>query len=98
MPLKVAEVSRALAGKFDFEQEREGHGEDHIWYSLVRPGCPEVITKVSKGRRELTRGVETRIAKQLRVPTRTYFQQMVKCTRSRDEYYAFLESISDTAS
>jgi hypothetical protein len=85
MPYRPRDIESVLLNKFDFSRA-EGHSSDHRWFEIRLPGLPCILTKVSQGRRETTRGLESKIARQLRV-RRTFFRGMMDCTNEREDYY-----------
>ena len=89
MPYKPEEVERKLRNKFAFRSAK-GHSVDHHWFELQLLGLPPILTKVSHSRKEIGSTLEGMIARQLRVRTR-YFQGMIDCTNSRNDYYRQVE-------
>jgi len=85
MPIKPKDLERLLVNKFRFSPT-EQHRVDHHWYELQLPGLPVILTKVSHSRKEIGKNLESMIARQLRV-RKAYFQGMVNCTNSREDYY-----------
>ena len=84
MPIKTRELESKLQKKFGFSPS-ETHSKDHRWYELKIPGLPLILTKVSHGISEISSGLESRIARQLRVRT-TFFRGMIECSNNSDSY------------
>jgi hypothetical protein len=84
MPIKTRDLESKLQGKFGFSQSKT-RSKDHRWYEIKIPGLPLIATKVSHGAREISSGLESRIAKQLRVRI-TFFRGMIKCSNNSDAY------------
>ena len=85
MPRKPKEIERLLQSKFGFSPAK-GHSSDHRWYELHLPDLPTILTMVSHSRKEISRGLESAIARQLRV-RKQYFRGMMDCTYNREDYY-----------
>jgi hypothetical protein len=85
MPHKLQKIERLLQNKFGFSPAK-GHSSDHRWYELHLSDLPPILTKVSHSRKELSRGLESAIARQLRV-RKQYFRGMVDCTHNCEDYY-----------
>ena len=85
MPRRAAEIEGLLQHKFGFSRAMQ-HGSDHRWYELRLEGLPRILTMVSHGRGEIGPVVLGRMARQLRVRG-PFFDGMMSCTRSREEYY-----------
>ncbi len=86
MPIRTNELVQRLTGKFGFV-EAVTHEVGHKWYELRLKGLPVIRTKVSQGKKEYSTKLEGIVAKQLRV-RRPFFDQMMNCTKSRDDYHA----------
>lgn len=84
MGLKYRQLERLLRDKFSFVRD-EDHAVDHKYYVLEISDGPTIRTKVSHGSGELSKGLEGKIAKQLRVRT-PFFREMVSCTKDSDQY------------
>ncbi len=78
-------IESRLLSKFEFH-EAHGRSHDHKWYELILPGLPVISTKISHGKNEVDKNIESKIARQLRVRTQ-YFRGMIECTNSREDYY-----------
>ena len=89
MPHKSSEIETLLQYKFGFVKAKE-HSSDHRWYELRLPGLPTILTKVSHGKKEISRKLEGKIARQLRVQG-PYFKGMLSCKHSREDYYQKLQ-------
>lgn len=83
MPLPRADVERALEQKLQMQRV----DSDHRRFYLVFDGRNILHTMTSHGTkyRELGDQLLGLMAKELRVP-RKFFVDLVRCTRSRDEY------------
>ena len=90
MPLTPREISSQLQHKFGFT-EATGHSEDHRYYELNLPDLPTIWTKVSHNNKDVGASVESKMARQLHVP-RAFFNQMIRCTRSRADYYTEVQT------
>ncbi len=84
MPIKTRNLEALLQKKFGFSQAKT-RSIDHRWYELRIPGLPVILTKVSHGASEISGGLESMIARQLRV-RRPFFLEMVGCTKDADAY------------
>jgi hypothetical protein len=85
MPRPARDVKAALSTKFDFVPA-PNKSPDHEWFALEIEGAQKVATKFSRGEREVDDWLLGQIAKQLLV-RRAYLDEMIDCTKSRDEYY-----------
>jgi hypothetical protein len=85
MPCRPREVERTLQHKFGFSQASE-HSSDHRWYELVLPGLPRILTKVSHTKKDVSRKLEGKIARQLWVRG-PYFRGMMDCSNDGEDYY-----------
>lgn len=85
MPIRTNELVQRLTGKFGFA-EAPTKETGHKWYELRLKDLPVIRTKVSHGIKEYGSTLEGKVAKQLRVRG-PFFNQMMSCTKSRDEYY-----------
>ncbi len=83
MPVRANELRSLLQNKFGFLKSQT-HA-DHDWYEIEIPGIPVIATKVSHGRKEIRRNLESKICRQLRV-RKLFFREMVGCTKDKDEY------------
>lgn len=86
MPYKPGEIENALQGKFHFSPSTS-HSSNHRWYELSLPGLPLIVTKVSHGKKQIGRKLESMIARQLRVRT-SFLREMINCTKDREDYYS----------
>lgn len=86
MPIKTRNLETLLQKKFGFSPAKT-RSADHRWYELHIPGLPVIVTKVSHGASEISGGLESMIARQLRV-RRPFFLEMVGCTKDADTYRA----------
>lgn len=93
MPLDNREIERVLLSKFDFEVVRQKRRHRHL--QLKIDGCAAVTTMLSHSNQTLSRGLESTVAKQLKVQTQ-FFREMIGCTKSREEYYRHLRNIQDS--
>jgi hypothetical protein len=85
MPHKPQKIESLLQSKFGFSPAKE-HSSDHHWYELRLSDLPAILTKISHGKKELSRRLESKIARQLRV-RKQYFCGMMDCTHNREDYY-----------
>lgn len=85
MPIRPRDLESSLQRKFGFSRA-EGHSSDHRWYELHLPGLPVILTRVSHGRRELSRSLLSQIARECHVRTR-FFHGMIDCANDREDYY-----------
>ncbi len=83
--MRPRELENILLNKFEFT-EAPNRSSDHRWFELVLPGLPKVATKVSQSGKPIPTPILNLIHKQLRV-RKEFFNGMVSCTKSRDEYY-----------
>jgi hypothetical protein len=85
MPRKRREIRSKLTTKFGFSPSRN-RSDDHEWFELHLDGLPVIATKLSHSAREVSRAIESKIARQLcvRVP---YYEEMMKCSYSAENYY-----------
>lgn len=81
MPFRSTDIARLLEHKFHFEAT----DNDHHFYHRAFPGDVQIRTKVSHGRHEIGRKLESLMARQLRVP-KDMFQGMFRCTVSNEDY------------
>ncbi len=86
MSRKPGDVERLLCNKFGFARAAH-HSSNHRWFELTLPGLPTIFTKVSQGRKDIDPGIESKIAKQIKV-RKPFYNMMMDCTRSREDYYA----------
>jgi hypothetical protein len=91
MPLDARTIERQLVSKFDFDLDVSG---SHRVLTLRLPGMPLVRTFISHDRREYGNGLVSKVAKQLHVRKR-FFEQMIGCTRSREDYYSKIQTDPD---
>jgi hypothetical protein len=84
MPIKVHKLEKALTRKLGFTEAKH-RSADHVWYELSLPGLPTIATKVSHGQKELSRKLESLIAKQLRI-RKSLLMSIFACHKGRSEY------------
>jgi len=87
MPLPRTDVEQALERKLRFDRQES----DHRYFTLEIDGRVVARTKTSHGtkHREIGDQLVGTMARQLHV-SRSQFEAVVRCTRSRDEYLAAL--------
>jgi hypothetical protein len=90
MPRRNRDVEATLLNKFHFERSPT-RSDDHRWLQLKLPDLPPIITHFSHGRQEIGDVLWSLIAKQLRV-RKKFLNEMIDCTKSRDDYYEQLRS------
>lgn len=78
-----------LTSKCSFIHD-ESRSKDHKWYILQLEGLPPIRTKLSHGKKEIGRALESQMAKQLHVST-AFFRELVRCTKSYDQYQTELK-------
>src|SRR5713101_5136753 len=86
MPRKPRDIEKALTTKFGFTPA-SSRSSDHRCYELTLPGLPPIHTKLSHSKADIGPNLEGKIARQMRV-RKPFFDSMMKCHKTRDEYYA----------
>lgn len=81
MPFLNTDISHLLVAKFGFE-ETQSH---HAFFVRTFPNQVRIRTKVSHGRHEIGRALESKMARQLHVTTEC-FRGMFSCNVSCEEY------------
>lgn len=89
MGFGTIEVRNCLLSKFKFVRQKTH--KRHEWLLLLVPGIDPVTTMLSHGRKEIPKTIRSKMATQLRVNLR-FFEEMVSCTKTSDEYRAKLTS------
>jgi hypothetical protein len=84
MSISNRDFEALIQTKFGFVDAQKA--SDHRWYVLKLEGLPPILTKASHGKTQITGGLESAIAKQMRVRT-AFFREMMSCTKSREDYY-----------
>ncbi len=90
MPRKPDDIEQRLLNKFGFTPALN-RDPDHRWYELRLEGLPPIRTFLSHGKKEYHRGLEQAVAQQLHVRA-PYFDGMMDCTRSSDDYRSQVRS------
>ncbi len=86
MPVKPRVLESVLLTKFGFA-EAPKKSDDHRWFELRLEGVAVIMTKVSHSTKDIGKGLEGAIAKQLRAD-KQFFRGMISCSNDRDSYYA----------
>jgi len=89
MPFKPNQIEKALLNKFEFAPSLH-KATDHRWYELRRPGRKTILTKLSHSGKDVGKELEPKIARQLEVTT-PFFREMIRCTKSKEDYYAIID-------
>jgi len=82
--MNIRDVEAIIQSKFGFERAT-GRSIDHRWYKLHVEGLPVISTKFSHSGGQLSRTIEGKIARQLRV-RKGFFVEMVTCSKSQTDY------------
>ncbi len=89
MPSRNTEIKRLLQSKYGFRSATK----EHVWIELKLPDMRPVRTCISHSRQTLGQDLEHKMARQLLV-TISYFREMIGCTKSCEDYYSHLRSLS----
>ena len=89
MPFNKRDFIATLERKFGFEQV---DGSDHDAYAFFYDGRKIATTRFSRSHRDIDDTLLTQIARQIRVHDRKFLNEMVSCTRSRED---FLQRLRD---
>jgi hypothetical protein len=84
MPHKPGVVESLLQTKFGFTPA-DSKSKDHCWYERTFQGLPTIRTKMSRHKEDLGKGLEGKIARQLRV-RKEFYNGMIDCTNSSAAY------------
>jgi hypothetical protein len=88
MALTPKKLISCLRSKLEFEDD-EARSVDHRYFKLEVPGIQTVRTKVGHHTDDIGPVLESKIAKQLRVPV-IFLRDMVACLHGRYEYLELL--------
>ena len=67
----------------------ESKSKAHKWYELNLEEIPKVMTKLSHGRKKISRDLFAKIARQIGVNS-PQLRDYAKCTREKEDYYRVL--------
>jgi hypothetical protein len=90
MPIKTSDLEKMLLSKCGFESDTT-KSVDHKWFILQIDGLPPITTKISHGAKEISKDLESKIAKQLHVK-RAFLIELIKCTKSKEAYFEQLKT------
>jgi len=82
MSLKTRDVVDKLVGKFFFSISNS----DHKVYKLYINQKFIVRTMISHGGKEIDDAILSQMAKQVGVQRLSFFKEMIKCTKSNDDF------------
>jgi hypothetical protein len=87
---KMSEIEGLLRSKFEFEDSKSS-STNHTSLRLKILGVPVITVQIPRHKKDLRRGLEGRIARELYVRIGD-FRDMMDCDCDKDQYYELLRT------
>jgi len=85
MAVKSKTLEQILCSKLGFTMSGSKRSKDHRNFILRIQGLPLIQTKLSHSRKDIGSGIQSKIARQMRVRP-NFLAEIIDCTRNQDAY------------